>query len=144
MLIPFASQCLPSLKAGDCNRHASSKIDSLSPNYDHVTSVCSQVNSKSHLLRRNSYLFPLSFRITLVKLFILSRFNYCSSLFFHEASTVDKTSLNICYSRSIKKMIGINISTLNVDQQTSVLKEFSLLPLEINYFKCSFMVRLVL
>ena len=103
---------------------------------NHITSVCSQVNSKSHLLRRNSYLFPLSFRITLVKLFILSRFNYCSSLFFHEASTVDKTRLNRCYSRSLKKMIGINISTLNVDQQTSVLKEFSLLPLEINYFKC--------
>ena len=103
---------------------------------NHITSVCNQVNSKTHLLRRNSYLFPITFRINLIKLFILSRFNYCSTLFFSEANTVEKARLSRCYQRSITKLIGIKTANLNLDQQTSILNEYSLLPLHINYFKC--------
>jgi hypothetical protein len=49
----------------------------------HTISLCSKVNWKISVLKKSSYLFNLNFRITLFKLFIISKYDYCSTLFFH-------------------------------------------------------------
>jgi hypothetical protein len=48
----------------------------------HTISLCSKVNWKISVLKKSSYLFNLNFRITLFKLFIISKYDYCSTLFF--------------------------------------------------------------
>jgi hypothetical protein len=49
----------------------------------HTISICSKVNWKISVLRKSSYLFDLKFRVTLFKLFIMSKYDYCSSLFIY-------------------------------------------------------------
>ena len=48
----------------------------------HTISLCSKVNWKISILKKSSFLFDLKFRTTLFKLFIMSKYDYCSSLFF--------------------------------------------------------------
>jgi hypothetical protein len=49
----------------------------------HTISMWTKVNWKISDLKKSSYLFDLKFRTTLYKLFILSKYDYCSTLFFH-------------------------------------------------------------
>ena len=44
----------------------------------HTIAICKQINSKTHILARSAYLFPIEFEITLFKMFIQSRLDYCS------------------------------------------------------------------
>ena len=49
-----------------------------------------KIDWKISVLKKSSYLFNLNFRITLFKLFIISKYDYCSTLFFHFNDIVTK------------------------------------------------------
>ena len=61
------------------------------------------------MLSRNLYLFSMDFCSILFKLFILPFFDYCSSLFIHLENNIDKNRLYSVFSKSVKKILNINI-----------------------------------
>ena len=64
--------------------------------FDHHTiSVCHKVNYKTIVLKC-AYLFDFGLKTTLFKLFILSSFDYCSTLFFYlSKSHVNSTESSV-------------------------------------------------
>jgi hypothetical protein len=113
--------------------------------FDHHTiSICKQINSKTYLLSKSSYLFPIEFKITLFKLFILSRFQYCSTLFIHLTNKTDINRIEKCFSKSLKKFLKIKIFNTTLESQTKILKPYNLIPLYYFLFNhlCSFIFSL--
>ena len=89
--------------------------------FDHHTiSVCHKVNYKTIVLKKCAYLFDFGFKTTLFKLFILSSFDYCSTLFFYSSkSHVNSTESSVfrrlekSYMKSLNKLLNIKLySTL--------------------------------
>ena len=66
----------------------------------HTISICSKVNWKISVLRKSSYLFDLKFRVTLFKLFIMSKYDYCSSLFIYFSDVIMSVSIRISPKKS--------------------------------------------
>ncbi len=55
--------------------------------------VTRRVAYKVRVLLKSAFLFDIEFKTILFKLFILSTFDYCSSLFVHFSSQVDQLRL---------------------------------------------------
>jgi hypothetical protein len=111
----------------------------------HARSVCVKVNFKSKLLKNSLHLFAIKLRPTLFKLFILSSFDYCSSLFMHLSKT-DRAKLEKCFNKSIYRLIDIKLFNLGYSQQVETLKQFNLMPFIHRQFYhfCSFLYKLFL
>jgi hypothetical protein len=101
----------------------------------HTITLCSKVNWKISVLKKSSYLFDIKFRITLFKLFIISKYDYCSSLFFHFSDYRNNERLDKNYAKSLKSYLNIKISNLDMDEQFNCLKDFNLLPLRLRFFQ---------
>ena len=99
----------------------------------HTISLCKATNSKTMQLYRSSYLFPISFRTTLIKTFILPKFDYCSTLFLH-LSKKDSARIEKTYAKSIYKLLSVRILNLDYHSQSKLLGPFRLLPLYYHYF----------
>ena len=96
--------------------------------FDHHTiKLCKQVNSKIHTIRRSSYLLSLKCRVTLFKLFIQSRFDYCSTLFFHFSNKVNDHRLEKCFERSIKRLLHCNIKSTQLQDQLKLLSPYNII-----------------
>ena len=101
----------------------------------HTIELCQKVNWKISVLKRSSYLFELKFRIILFKLFIMSKYDYCSSLFFYFADSCNQERLDKNFIKSMKSYLNIKLSELNVDEQFNHLKSFNILPLQLRFFQ---------
>ena len=62
----------------------------------HTTSICSKVMWKLSVLKKSSYLFDLKFRTILFKLFLQSKFDYCSTILFR-TSICNSIRLDKCF-----------------------------------------------
>ena len=87
------------------------------------------------MLKKSSYLFDLKFRITLFKLFIMSKYDYCSSLFIHFSDSGNHERIDKNFAKAIKAYLKINIFNLSIGEQLSVLNSYTLLPLKLRFFK---------
>ncbi len=101
----------------------------------HTIAVCSKVNWKISVLKKSSYLFDIKFRVTLFKLFIMSKYDYCSSLFIHFSDGRNNERLDKNFAKAIKSYLKINIFNHNIEEQLMVLKNYTLLPLKLRFFK---------
>ena len=114
-------------------------------NFDnHISIVCKKVNQKCAIISRNSYLFSSKFKETLFKSLVLSHFDYCSTLFtFIKQSTFVK--LEKCFNKSLKHVLGLRASHLNLEEQFQFLKPFKILPLHLRLFRhyCFFIYNLI-
>ena len=79
----------------------------------HTISICRKVCFKIHTLKKCAYLFDLTFRIILFKLFIQSSFDYCSTLFFHFSNKSDSDRLEKSFSKAINKFLNIKLYVLS-------------------------------
>ena len=105
-------------------------------NFDlHTISLCSKVMWKLSVLKKSSYLFDLKFRIILFKLFIQSKYDYCSTIFFHFTRKQNYTRLESSFAKSLNKYLRINIAQMDVVNQYEHLKTFKLLPIRLRYFQ---------
>ncbi len=105
-------------------------------NFDqHTISLCSKVSWKLSVLKKSSYLFDLKFRIILFKLFIQSKYDYCSTLFSNLSNKANTSRLDKSFAKSLKKYLGINLSEMDIPQQYIYLRDFKLLPLKIRFFQ---------
>lgn len=96
--------------------------------------LCKKVNIKSYLLNKTLFLFTNNFRPILFKLFIQSHFDYCSTLTTHFTNKIHPTSLNLCFERSIFRILKIKISKKPILEQYAILKKFRILPLQLRLF----------
>ena len=101
----------------------------------HTISICKKVNWKISVLKKSSYLFNINFRITLFKLFIISKYDYCSTLFFHFQDALNEQRLDKNFSKSLKSYLNIKLSNLNISEQYNHLKTFRLMPLRLRFFQ---------
>ena len=101
----------------------------------HTISLCSKVNWKKSILKKSSFLFDLKFRTTLFKLFIMSKYDYCSSLFFYFADITNQDRLEKNYCKALKSYLNINIKGTSIDEKFNKLKSFKLLPLRLRQFQ---------
>jgi len=81
------------------------------------------------------FLFKLKFRITLFKLFILSKYAYCSSLFFHFTDKTNQSRLEKNSCKSLKSYLNVKTKGLTLEEQFVKLKSFNLLPLKLRLFQ---------
>jgi hypothetical protein len=109
-------------------------IDSKLKFDEHSIEICKQINKRIYLFKRCFYLFNIKFKIILFKLFIQSKFDYCSSLFFILNNEVVIKRLEKTFSKSLKKLLNINIYGLDLENQLKLLKKYELLPLHLRYF----------
>ena len=100
----------------------------------HISNVITKVNSKAFILSRNLKMFSSNFRITLFKLFIMPNFEYCSTLFSHNGNNSILTKLEKAFSKSLKRILKINIDNLDTVAAYNILSNFNILPLLIRQF----------
>jgi len=89
--------------------------------------------------------FDIEFKTMLFKLFILSTFDYCSSLFVHFSSQVDKLRLERSYSNGVFSLLRVNLydrnfstqnsTMMSLERQLKTLINFNILPLKFRYFR---------
>ena len=101
----------------------------------HTIALCSKVNWKISVLKKSSYLFNLNFRITLFKLFIISKYDYCSTLFFHFNDIQNENRLEKNFCKALKSYLNLKITGLSLNDQFEHLKTFRLLPLKLRFFQ---------
>ena len=63
--------------------------------------LCNSIKWKLSVLKKSAYLFDIRFRIILFKLFLQSRFDYCSSIFFHFTDSRCSDRLDKCIAKSL-------------------------------------------
>jgi hypothetical protein len=63
--------------------------------------------------------------------FIISKFDYCSTLFFHFQDAVNEQRLDKNFSKSLKSYLNIKLHNLNILEQNDHLKSFRLMPLRL-------------
>jgi len=120
----------------DLNRRAITSVIKWLAAFDfHTISVCKKVNWKISVFKRSSYLFNTNFRITLFKLFIISKFDYCSTLFFHFQDASNEKCLDKNLSKALKSYLNIKLYNLNISEQYDHLKSFRLMPLRLRFFQ---------
>jgi hypothetical protein len=100
----------------------------------HTIDLCNKVRSKTFLLKKCSYLFSQDFNAILFKMFIQSRFDYCSSLFFHFPNKVDAERVERCFNRSVKSLLKINLFNLQLLEQQNMLAKLRILPIKLRSF----------
>ena len=101
----------------------------------HTISMCSKVNWKIGILKKSSYLFDLKFRITLFKLFIMSKYDYCSTLFFYFSDETNHDRLEKNYCKSLKSYLNIKTNGMTLEEKHVKLKSFRLMPLRLRLFQ---------
>jgi hypothetical protein len=67
--------------------------------------------------------------------FIISKFDYCSTLFFHFQDAVNEQRLDKNFSKSLKSYLNIKLHNLNISEQYDHLKSFRLMPLRLRFFQ---------
>jgi hypothetical protein len=101
----------------------------------HTISLCAKVNWKVSVLKKSSYLFDINFKITLFKLFIISKYDYCSTLFFHFNDKRNEDRLEKNFAKAVKSYLNIKIRSMDLEEQYQHLKSFRLLPLKLRFFQ---------
>ena len=101
----------------------------------HTIQLCSKVMWKLSVLKKSSHLFDFKFRSTLFKLFILSKYDYCSTLFFHFKNKLNIDRLDKNFAIFLKKYLRIDIIKLNIPDQFDCLRNHKLLPLKVRFFQ---------
>jgi len=102
--------------------------------------VTRRVAYKVRVLLKSAFLFDIEFKTILFKLFILSTFGYCSSLFIHFLERLERSHSNAVYSILRVNLYDCNLSTQNstmmsLERQLKTLINFDILPLKFRYFK---------
>lgn len=107
--------------------------------------VTRRVAYKVRVLLKSAFLFDIEFKTILFKLFILSTFDYCSSLFVHFSSQVDQLRLERSYSNAVYSLLRVNLydrnfstqnsTMMSLERQLKTLINFDILPLKFRYFK---------
>jgi hypothetical protein len=100
----------------------------------HTIQLCKKINSKLAIFKRCSYLFDISFKAILFKMFIQSRLEYCSTLFIHFSNNNDFLRLIKCFHRSIQSLLNIKLFGLSLFYQLNLLKPFNILPIQLRLF----------
>ena len=100
----------------------------------HTLDLCKTVRSKTYLLKKCSYLFSKDFNATLFKVFIQSRFDYCSSLLLHLSNKVDTERLEKSFNKSFKSLLRVNLLNKPISEQMGMLKHYKILPIKIRMF----------
>jgi len=86
-------------------------IDHLLKFDPHTVVICHKVNFKVRTLKKCAFMFGIKFKVILFKMFILSSFEYCSTLFFNLSNKVDalrlekhlsKHAINLTFVLSLK------------------------------------------
>ena len=105
-------------------------------NFDlHTISLCSKVSWKLSVLKKSSYLFDFDFRLILFKLFIQSKYDYCSTIFFPFACKRISGRLESSFAKVMKRYLHINIVNMSLNSQFYFLKQFKVLPLKLRFFQ---------
>ena len=100
----------------------------------HSVNICKKINSKLYILKKFSYLFDLNFKSILYKMFIQSRFEYCSSLFIYFSNNQDMNRIIKCFEKSIHVILKTNVSHLSLTDQVKTLSKFKILPINLRLF----------
>ena len=100
----------------------------------HTIDLCNKARSKTFLLKKCSYLFIQDFNAILFKVLIQSRFDYCSSLFYHFPNKVDAERVERCFNRSVKSLLKINLFNFTLLEQKNMLAKLRILPIKLRSF----------
>jgi len=73
--------------------------------------------------------------VILFKLFIVSKYDYCSLLFIHFSDNINSERLENNYAKALRSYLKIKIKNLNIEEQYNTLKHYKLLPLNIRLFQ---------
>ena len=68
----------------------------------HISELCEKINRKANILSRCFFMYSRHFRVTLFKLFIMSNFDYFSSLFLFTINFNCMTKLCLVFKRNVK------------------------------------------
>jgi hypothetical protein len=79
-------------------------------------------------------MFKLNIKLKL-KLFIISKYDYCSTLFFHFNDKRNEDRLEKNFAKAVKSYLNIKIRSMDLEQQYQHLKSFRLLPLKLRFFQ---------
>ena len=115
----------------------------------HTISVCHKVNLKVRTLRKCTFMFGNKFKVIIFKMFILSSFEYCSTLFFHLSNQVDAYRMEKIYSKACYLLLNTRLSNqcskmvnnvaktvyvaMDLKQQTKTLSSLNLMPLKLRF-----------
>jgi hypothetical protein len=69
------------------------------------------------------------------KLFTISKYDYCSTLFFHFNDTQNENRLEKNFCKAIKSYLNVKITSLTLNEHFEHLKTFSLLPFKLRFFQ---------
>ena len=83
--------------------------------------ITRRVAYKVRVLLKSAFLFDIEFKTILFKLFILSTFDYCSSLFLHFSSQIDQLKLKRSYSNAVFALLRVNLYDRNFSTQNSTM-----------------------
>ena len=79
------------------------------------------------------YFLPIDVKVQFFKTFIMPHFDYCSSIFIYANNTI----LNqICklFNFCIFKLFNLKLNSLSIEEQSSLLSSFNILPLKLRIF----------
>ena len=116
----------------------------------HTIAICHKVNFKVRTLKKCAFMFGIKFKVILFKMFILSSFEYCSTLFFNLSNKVDALRLEKTFAKACNQLLNIRLATqdqrmvkntmktiyvdMNLNQQLKTLSPFNLIPLKLRFF----------
>ena len=94
-------------------------------------------NERIKILRPGSWSFATwdQYPGLIDKSFLQSKYDYCSTLFFHFSNKSNSDRLDKSFAKSIRKYLNIKIDGFDLTQQYNHLKEFKILPLKLRYFQ---------
>jgi hypothetical protein len=105
------------------------KFDQLNTNIDAINNI--EIKCKEG----ENFPFVQKFSITIFKLFIILKYDYCSSLFIYFSNNNNCKRLDKNYVKALKSYLNIKIMYLEIDNQFNILKDFKLLPLKLRIFQ---------
>ena len=100
----------------------------------HITELCKKINRKAYILSRCFFMYSHNFRVTLFKLFNMSNFGYCSSLFIFTRYCYCMTKLCSVFKRNVQLFLNVDLCHANLDEQRKLLRPFRLMPLKHRLF----------
>ena len=77
----------------------------------HTIAICHKVNFKVRTLKKCAFMFGIKFKVILFKMFILSSFEYCSTLFFNLSNKVDALRLEKTFAKACNQLLNIRLAT---------------------------------
>ena len=94
-------------------------------------------------------MFGIKFKVILFKMFILSSFEYCSTLFFNLSNKLDALRLEKTFAKVCNQLLNIRLASqdqrivkntmkniyvdMNLNQQLKTLSPFNLIPLKLRF-----------